>query len=96
MQRITEKMIEARIKWLNELTDSPEKPWVRKDNESTAQIGNYHISFAYGGVSLHRMLSTHGSIDDVFRCGHIPKRELFDRVCAFMEGIHVESERVGS
>ena len=57
-----------------------------------AQIGNYHIDGAYGGVSLHQMVNDGGGIRDVFSCGHVPKRELFDRICAFMEGIRTAQD----
>jgi len=93
--RITERMLQARVDWLNGLTGNPLKPWAKNDDgKMKANIGNYHISNAYGGVSLHQMCTDGGGVRDVFSCGHIPKRELFERVCAFMEGIRCERESV--
>ena len=53
-----------------------------------AVSGNYHISQANGGYSLHRVASNEwGDMhDDVFSCGHIPKRDLYNRMWAFYCG----------
>ena len=87
--RITEKMLNARVDWLNELTNNPVEAYTRKEgaDRATANIGNFNISHAYGGVSLHQMQTDGGGVRDVFSCGHIPKRELFERICAFMDGV---------
>lgn len=45
-----------------------------------AQVGHYHISFAYGRVALHQTTSTGGAVRDVFSLGHMPKRELYQRM----------------
>jgi len=88
MERITEKMLNARVGWLNELTGQPKTPYTRdKGGKLKANIGNYHLSHAYGGVSLCQMSSDGGGVTNVLTCGHIPKRDLFDRLCAFMTGI---------
>ena len=87
MQRITTTILLERVKRLNDLTDSPTDPWKNVNGENVAQIGNYHLSFEYDGVSLYRILCTQGSIEDIFRSGHMPKRELSNRICAFMDGI---------
>lgn len=89
MDRITEKDLEVLVKRLNEDTNSPTMPWVpMPDGKMKARIGNYHISHAYGGVSLHRMTNEGGGVEDVFRCGHIPKRELYNRIHAYLGGIY--------
>jgi hypothetical protein len=55
-----------------------------------ANIGNYHINGAYGGVSLHRVCTDGGGIHDVFRCGHVKKKDLYYRMQAFLSGLGVE------
>jgi hypothetical protein len=88
--RVTEAHLEAIVKRINVATGSPLEPYAKLTEENMgarAQIGNYHLSYAYGGVSLHRMSNTSGGVSDVFRCGHIPKRELADRMYAFMDGL---------
>ncbi len=87
MNRITEKNLQAVVDRINRITESPITPYVRQDGKCIAQIGNYHLSGAYGGVSLHRMQNQGGGIQDVFGCGHVPKRELYDRLHAFIRGI---------
>lgn len=87
MQRVTEKMLRAVVLRLNELTDSPTQPYL----EGKAQLGCYCLSAAYGGWSLHRICSEGGAVKDVLRCGHIPKRELYDRITSYIYGIEDES-----
>ena len=79
MNRITEKMLEARVDCLN----------VAKgfNNPEYSTIGAFVLSFAYAGVSLHQYVNEHGGVNDVFRCGHVPKRDLFNRICAYTEGM---------
>jgi hypothetical protein len=86
--RITEKQLQSVCDLINKETDSPMQPWVKNsDGKHVAQIGNYHISGAYGGVCLHRMVNEAGGVSDVFYCGHVPKRELFNMMHAFLAGI---------
>ena len=85
--RITQKNLEGFAQTLNEVTGNPTKPYVTgEDGKLVAQIGCYHISYAYGGASLHRMAGEHGGVSDVFGAGHMPKRELWDRMHAFLRG----------
>lgn len=87
--RVTEKELNNIIRRINQMTGNPETPWTpkAKGHGMTANIGNYHLSGAYGGVSLHQMMNEGGGIHDVFRCGHVPKRELRDRLEAFIAGL---------
>ena len=87
MNSITKKFLEAQVDRLNRETNSPLTPYVRDGEKFTAQIGNYHLSGAYGGYSLHRMGNLGGGISDVFRCGHVPKRDLSIRISAMLSGI---------
>ena len=87
MNTITKKFLEAQIERLNRETNNPSTPYVREGEKFTAQIGNYHLSGAYGGYSLHRMETDGGGISDVFGSGHITKRDLSARISAMMRGI---------
>ena len=82
-QRVTEARLEHLCKRLNESCDTPIKAW----GDNGSNVGNYHIDHAYGGVSLHQMLSEGGSVRDVFSCGHVPKRDLEGRIEAFLVGV---------
>ena len=60
------------------------------------QVPNvYTISYAYGGAALHRNCDVNGDgeshgVHDVFGF-HMPKRELYDRMQAFLRGIETVS-----
>ena len=84
MTRITDKQLDAIADRLNKITNSPLKPYI----DGKAQVGNYHISHAYGGVSLHRMHNDGGGVSEPLNCGHVPKRELANLMWAFIAGIN--------
>lgn len=83
--RITEKDLNIMVKRLNRLTGYGESP-------SYSTIGAYTLDHAYGGVSLHQYANESGAVHDVFRCGHIPKKDLYHRICAFINGIETTKE----
>mgnify|MGYP003467197398 FL=1 len=85
--RITDKHLEGMIARLNRLTNSPVKPYEQINGRRVAQIGCYHLSHAYGGVALHRMHSEGGGVTTPIGGGHMPKRELYERIYAFIMGI---------
>ena len=86
--RINNDDLEAVCDQINRETRSPMKTWRKDDNDHLlANVGNYHLSGACGGVSLHRMVNEHGDVEDVFRCGYISKRDLYYRMHAYLDGI---------
>ena len=93
MNRITNKDLEAVVGRINRVLGTPQEPWTRIDNRAVANIGNYHISGAYGGVSLHRMVNEGGGVQDVFSSGHGTKRELYEKMHAFLAGIEAEQRK---
>jgi len=97
MNRIKESDLTATIKLINLRMGSPLTPWTQKNEKLLANIGNYHLSGAYGGVSLHRTVNAGGGVSDVFGCGHVTKRDLYNRMRAFLEGIDTTNakERYG-
>lgn len=84
MNRITEKQLQAVVDRLNRITNSPEKPYI----DGKAQIGNYHLSHAYGGVCLHRMHNEGGGVSSPLSTGHITKRELLNLMHAYISGLN--------
>ena len=86
MYRITNKMLENKVDYLNQITGNPATSWTNTDDKMKANIGNYHVSGAYGGVSLHQMMNDGGGVNSTFSCGHIPKRALYEKICAFVSG----------
>jgi hypothetical protein len=85
--RITTAQLETLIARLNRITGSPETPWTRVDGRNVANIGNYHLSGAYGGVCVRRMVNTSGGATTPIVACHVPKRELFDLLHAYIRGI---------
>jgi hypothetical protein len=82
--RITQKDLEAVVARINDVTGSPKEAYNLETR--TSNIGNYHLSYAYGGVALHRMHNERGGIQDIFH-GHMPKRELYEKMQAFISGL---------
>jgi hypothetical protein len=93
MQRITEKQLEALVSWINELTGSPATSYTRNDEgKLSANIGNYHLYFAYGGVNLHRMSNEGGGVNTPLGGGTRTKRELFNQLHAFINGLRAKHD----
>lgn len=87
MTRITNAQLEALVARLNRITGSPETPWTRVDGRNVANIGNFHLSFAYGGVCVHRMCNAAGGAATPIVGHHVPKRELFELLHAFIKSV---------
>lgn len=88
MQRITDKQLDSLCDYLNIITNSPATYGTRnEEGQFKANIGNYHISHAYGGVCLHRVVNEGGGVNTPVVHGHVPKRELFNLIHAFIKGL---------
>lgn len=92
MSRTTEKQLQAIVSRINRMTGSPESAYTEVGDKFRANIGNFHLSHCYGGVSLHRMTNESGGVSDVLGCGHISKRELAERMYAFIRGYELAQE----
>lgn len=87
--RITIANLEAVVARINRVTGSPSTPWRREGGRNRANIGNYHLSHAYGGVCLHRMCNESGGVTTPLGLGHVPKRELYELLHAFLRGLEI-------
>lgn len=87
--RITIANLEAVVDRINRVTGSPSTPWRREGDRNRANIGNYHLSHAYGGVSLHRMANEPGGVTTPLGLDHVPKRELYEQMNAFLRGLEI-------
>jgi hypothetical protein len=85
MERISEKQLERLAERINKLTNSPTVSWTKHEKGVKANIGNYHIDYAYGKVGLCRMLNEGGGVQSVI--GLSTKRELWDKMQAFILGL---------
>lgn len=94
MQRITRSDLEFQVNRINKVTNLPLTPYTRNGKEGkrepgyTANIGNYHLDWAYGGVKLVRMVTEGGGIAEISRGGFGTKRELYNWMGAFLAGIN--------
>ena len=84
MDRITQKQLEFMCDRINVAHKPPAAPYARIDDKLIGQVGNYHLSGAYGGVCLHQIANESGGARDVFSCGHVPKRDLYNRMHAYL------------
>tara|TARA_R110000803_G_scaffold95344_8_gene163241 strand:+ start:2745 stop:3017 length:273 start_codon:yes stop_codon:yes gene_type:complete len=80
---VTIKDLETLAAIINDITNSPK---ITYDN-GRFNVGNFNISQAYGGVCLHRIISTGGGVTCPIENCHVPKRELWDKMQAFRNGL---------
>lgn len=91
-QRITLADLNAVIDRINRTTNSPAEPYTQQpDGSHRANIGNFHLSRAYG-YCLHRMATDGGGVSDVFYCGHTTARDLYNRMHALLAGTKERSD----
>jgi len=93
--RITVTTLRAVCDTLNRRAGFPEgtKLWRRVGDRNVATIGMYYIDGAYGGWALHKMHNESGGISDPFSHGHMPARELYQLMWAYMEGLEEAAKR---
>jgi len=97
MNRITEKMLENQIAYLNKITGMPSTPYdfCQDEGRNKPAAGNYHLSHSYGGVCLHRMSLTAGctGVTTPLVSYHVTKRELYNAIGNFISGIEYEKAK---
>ena len=94
-QRITIAQLEGVTALLNRMTGNPATPYSKNAEGAWASnLGNFHISRAYGGFALHQMATNSGGVRDVLYTGHIPARQLFDLIHAYRAGVEAATKRI--
>jgi hypothetical protein len=94
MNRITRKDVDGAVNLLNRITGNEPEPYRKEGEKWVTNLGNFHISGAYGGFALHRMATDEGGIRDIFNRGHMPLRELYDLIHAYIKGIQFARDEV--
>jgi len=96
MERITDKHLKAAIDRINRMLGTPSEPYVRNPDTGAyeAQIGCYHLSHAYGGVCVHVMHNDSGGVSAPISQGHIKKRDLYERIHAYIRGLETGMDHV--
>ena len=84
MDRITQRYLDSLCERINDAQQTPPITYKRIDGTLVGQVGNYLISSAYGGVCLHQIANVSGGARDVFSCGYITKRDLYNRMRAYL------------
>jgi hypothetical protein len=88
MERIRQIDLDYLVNQINQATKSPAACYAKKDgNILKANIGNYHLDYAYGGVKLVRIVNEQGGIKEISRDGYGTKRQLYSWLKAFLAGI---------
>ena len=86
--RVTVKDLESIVARINRITNNPLSAYTMESpGKYVAQVGNYHLSQAYGGVSLHQMVNTSGGVRDVLNCGHVAKKDLQRMMFSYIAGL---------
>lgn len=91
MERITEKQLQAVIDRLNRTTNSPIASYTKTEQGLKANVGNYHLDYAYGRVAVARMHNAGGGIESILPGG--TKRECYEQLHAYLKGIESTKER---
>ena len=90
--RVTEKQLEYKVKLINQLTNSPLEPYTKNDQgQYKSNVGNYHLSYAYGGVQLHKMCNNGGGVSTPLNTGYTTKRELYTALNSFIVGLEAKN-----
>lgn len=79
--------LKALVNQINTLQGMPLEPYSRIDGKLQANIGNFHLSQAYGGVCVHRMANENGGSTTPIWGGYVPKREAENMIRAFLKGL---------
>ena len=86
--RITEKDLERLVAQINELSGYEKQPHTLLENgKYQANIGNYHLDYAYSGVKLVQLVSGGGGIRSISTGGYGTKRELYNFLGGMLQGL---------
>ena len=85
MKRITLSDLENRLLNLNQSKGTPSTPHSPSDTMIPgagikSNVGNYHLSQAYGGFNVYEMANDAGGIKEPAGSGHVTKRECLERI----------------
>ena len=82
--RITVSGVKKLTAGLNKIAGQPLDEWTVKGSQNKANIGHYRLGFAYGAVRLEQIVDEDGSIRDVLGVGYLPRRELYQKIQAYI------------
>ena len=92
MHRITQNNLEALCEAINRAAGTPLTNYTKHPDGTIApNAHNYHLDGAYGGWGLCQMCEEGTGVRDIIG-GHMPKRELYDRMQAFLAGLRAAKD----
>lgn len=89
MERITRKDLECLTTIINETLKTPLAAYTETTKGYKGNIGHYRLDYAYGGVRLVQIVTEGGGIK-IINTGFTSKRELYNWMTAFLDGIYTE------
>lgn len=93
MTRITMKHLELLIEQINKLAGTPLTYCDKSTNRPfKINIGHYHLDCAYSGYKLVQTDNDSGGIRDISRTGYTTKRELYNQLKMFIQGLETAKE----
>ena len=90
------KTLEALCELINTATGSPLTPYTRTESGLTANLGNFHLSGAYGGVCVHRMHNQSGGVTEPIWSGHISKGKAEVKMRAYLAGLEMPKKETAN
>ena len=81
MKTITILDLESRLFDLNESKGVKTEPYSKTSSGAyKSNVGNYHLSRAYGGFNVYKMVNEAGGVSEPAGGGHVTKRECLERI----------------
>jgi hypothetical protein len=87
MNRITKKLLVARIDTINSILNLPATPYtLQEDGTRSVNQGVFILTQAYGGYGVGKMSEEGGTWSAIWH-GHITARDAYERLSAFIAGL---------
>jgi hypothetical protein len=87
MNRITKKLLVARIETINSILGLPATPYtLHEDGTRSVNQGVFILTQAYGGYGVGKMSEEGGTWSAIWH-GHITARDAYERLSAFIAGL---------
>lgn len=92
--RITQKDLEHLVRRINETLNRPTDRYSKDETTGRykSNIGNFHLSYAYGGAALEETKSDGGGVRRVSTGGYGTKRELYIWMSAYLAGLYTSKK----
>jgi hypothetical protein len=95
MERVTEKQLKALVERINVITGNPTEAWTKQgDGTIKANIGNYHLDWAYSGCQLCQMMNEGGGVNTPIGGGFWTKREMSEKLRAYIYGLEYKANEL--